>query len=510
MAKRTKIVCTLGPAVDSEETLKALIEAGMDVARLNFSHGTHDEHKQRINRLKKVRKELGSPCAIMLDTKGPEIRTGSLVDGKPLSLTTGDTLILTSEKCLGTQERVYQNYPKLAQALSVGTIILVDDGLLELEVIGIEGSDIVCCVKNDAQLGEHKSVNIPGAKLDLPALTDQDRADILFGIEQNVDFIAASFVRDGEGVREIRQFMTVHGGSDITLISKIESVQALEHIEEIIELSGAIMIARGDLGVEVPPHRVPHLQKKIIRLCNQMYRPVITATQMLESMITHLRPTRAEVSDVASAIYDGTDCVMLSGETAMGAYPVETVQIMTQIAEATEPYLRAEGTANSRAADRSQVASSVGMAAVETAESIGATCIIAPTMSGVTARMMANLRPRIPIYAPTPFEHVMRRMQLYWGVTPLIAPVVGELQTVFMRSREALIVRGVLHEGDVAVLTAGDPKTGPKPRLVAGTRYVVPANTMCVLEVKPEDMPQAQDTSAESSEGKPVEDSFTT
>lgn len=488
MAKRTKIVCTLGPAVDSEEALRGLIEAGMDVARLNFSHGSHEEHKARIDRLKRVREAMGSPCAIMLDTCGPEIRTGRLAGGRPVRLRAGETLVLTEDDVEGTAERVHQTCPGLAKAVAPGTTILVDDGLLELAVFRVEGGDIHCAVQNEGMLGERKSINVPGVHVDLPALTDRDRADILFGIEQGVDFVAASFVRDAAGVREIRKFITDHGGADITLVSKIESAQAVEHIEEIVELSGGVMIARGDLGVEVPPHRVPHIQKQIIRLCNQHYRPVITATQMLESMIHNPRPTRAEVTDVASAIYDGTDCVMLSGETAMGAYPVEVVRTMARIAQATEPYLREEGTANVRAADRSDVASSVGMAAVETAEAVGAACIIAPTMSGMTARMMANLRPNVPIYAPTPFEHVMRRMQLYWGVTPMLAPVVGELQTVFARSREAVVARGLLDVGDWAVLTAGDPKTGPEPRLVAETRFVVPTNTMCVMKIKPEDV----------------------
>lgn len=488
MSKRTKIVCTLGPAVDSEEALRGLIEAGMDVARLNFSHGSHAEHKVRIDRLKKVREEMGSPCAIMLDTCGPEIRTGCLTGGKPVQLKAGETIVLTEDEVEGTTERVHQNCPGLARAVAPGTTILVDDGLIELAVFRVDGGDIHCAVQNEGVLGERKSINVPGVSVDLPALTDQDRADILFGIEQGVDFVAASFVRDADGVREIRKFMTDHGGLDITLISKIESAQAIDHIEGIVELSGGVMVARGDLGVEVPPHRVPHLQKKIIRLCNEKYRPVITATQMLESMIHNPRPTRAEVTDVASAIYDGTDCVMLSGETAMGAHPVEAVRTMARIAEATEPYLREEGTATARTAERSEVASSVGLAAVATAEALGARCIVAPTMSGMTARMMANLRPNMPIYAPTPFEHVMRRMQLYWGVTPILAPVVGELQTVFLRSRDALVERGLLQVGDLAVLTAGDAKTGPEPRLVAETRYVVPANTMCVMKVKPEDV----------------------
>ena len=488
MSKRTKIVCTLGPAVDSEEALRGLIEAGMDVARLNFSHGSHAEHKVRIDRLKKVREEMGSSCAIMLDTCGPEIRTGRLTGGKPVQLKAGESIVLTEDEVEGTAERVHQNCPGLARAVAPGTTILVDDGLIELAVFRVDGGDIHCAVQNEGVLGERKSINVPGVSVDLPALTDQDRADILFGIEQGVDFVAASFVRDADGVREIRKFMTDHGGLDITLISKIESAQAIDHIEDIVELSGGIMVARGDLGVEVPPHRVPHLQKKIIRLCNEKYRPVITATQMLESMIHNPRPTRAEVTDVASAIYDGTDCVMLSGETAMGAHPVEAVRTMARIAEATEPYLREEGTATARTAERSEVASSVGLAAVATAEALGARCIVAPTMSGMTARMMANLRPNMPIYAPTPFEHVMRRMQLYWGVTPILAPVVGELQTVFLRSRDALVERGLLQVGDLAVLTAGDAKTGPEPRLVAETRYVVPANTMCVMKVKPEDV----------------------
>lgn len=481
--KRTKIVCTLGPAVDDESTLREMVQAGMDVARLNFSHGTHEEHRERIERLKRVREATGVPVALLLDTCGPEIRTGRLAGGKPVSLEAGHEIVLVEEDVEGSAERVSQTYPGLCKVVSEGDSILVDDGLIELAVVGVEGSDVRCRVVNDGILGQRKSVNIPGVAVDLPAMTEKDREDILFGIDQGIDFVAASFVRDAEGVREIRAFLDENSGKDVQLIAKIESAQALDNIEGIVEASDAVMVARGDLGVEVPAHRVPHIQKKIIRLCNMGYKPVITATQMLDSMIRNPRPTRAEVADVANAIYDGTDAIMLSGETAMGAYPVAAVRMMSDIAEASEPYLHAEGLVDNRAADRSQVAPSVGMAAVETAEHIGAVCIVAPTMRGHTARLMANLRPNVPIYAVTPFESVVRKMQLYWGVTPMPGDVRGEMQAVIEHAREAVCDRGFVREGDLAVFTVGDERTSPRPDSEVGSDFIVPANVMCVVQV---------------------------
>ena len=482
-SKRTKVVCTLGPAVDDEPTLLGMIEAGMDVARLNFSHGTHEEHRARIERLKTAREKAGVPVALLLDTCGPEIRTGRLAGGSPVALSAGDEIVLAEGDEEGDVSRVSQTYPGLGEAVAPGDSVLLDDGLIELEVLRVEGGDVRCRVVNDGVLGERKSVNVPGAAVDLPAMTEKDRDDILFGISQGIDFVAASFVRDAAGVREIRAFLDANGGKDVQLIAKVESAQAVENIEEIVDASDGVMVARGDLGVEVPAHRVPHIQKKIIRLCNMGYKPVITATQMLDSMIRNPRPTRAEVADVANAIYDGTDAVMLSGETAVGSYPVAAVKMMSDIAEASEPYLHAEGLVDDRAADRSQVAPSVGMAAVETAEHVGAVCIVAPTMRGHTARLMANLRPKVPVYAVTPFPEVARKMQLYWGVTPLLGDVRGEMQTAIERARQAVCEEGLVRKGDLTVFTVGDERTSPRPDHEAGADFIVPANVMCVVQV---------------------------
>ena len=309
MMKRTKIICTLGPAVDSESALKNLVLAGMDVARCNFSHGSRAEHKARMDRLKKVRRELDAPCALMLDTKGPSIRTGKLEGNEPVLLRAGDNFFLTEDGIAGTSRRVHQTFKGLYKYVEPGTIILIDDGLIELAVDRILGSDIQCTVQNSGMLGECKQLNLPGTNVPLPVMTKQDKEDLLFGIQQGVDFVAASFVSCGEDVRAIRAFLAENGGESIRIVAKIENAHAVDHIEEIIEVSDAVMVARGDLGVEVPSNQVPHLQKKIIKACNRAYRPVITATQMLDSMIRNPRPTRAEVADVANAIYDGTDAV---------------------------------------------------------------------------------------------------------------------------------------------------------------------------------------------------------
>lgn len=460
MARRTKIVCTLGPAVDTESALEGLIVAGMDVARFNLSHGTHDEHRARMDRLRKVRRELDAPCAILLDTRGPEIRTGALAGGEPVRLLAGSAFVLTEREVEGSAQRVSQTCAGLADAVESGTLILVDDGLIELAVDEVDGADIRCTVQNSGVLGERKSLNLPGTSVPLPVMTDQDRADLLFGIEQEVDFVAASFVRDAVGARAVRSFLDNHGGRGIQLISKIECAEAVENIEAILKASDGIMIARGDLGVEVPAYRVPHIQKEIIRACNRESKPVITATQMLDSMMRNPRPTRAEVGDVANAVYDGTDAVMLSGETACGSYPVLAVRMMARIVEESEPYLFEER-APDRERVRARVALAVGLAAVQTAENVNAACIVAPTMSGRTARLVSNLRPRMPIYAVTPSERVMRQMQLNWGVTPAIGAMQGDMRCVIDRARETVLARGLVAPGDVAVFTAGDRETSP-------------------------------------------------
>lgn len=461
MTKRTKIICTLGPAVDSESALKNLIQSGMDVARCNFSHGSHAEHKARMDRLKKIRRELDSPCAIMLDTKGPSVRTGFLKNHEPVLLRAGDNVFLTEEDIEGTSRRIHQSFVGLHNYVEPGTIILMDDGLIELAVDKTIGTDIQCTVQNSGMLGECKQLNLPGTAIPLPPMTDQDKDDLLFGIEQGVDFVAASFVSCAEDVHTIRQFLIDNGGHAIRIVSKIENAKAVENIDEIIAASDAVMLARGDLGVEVPSNQVPHLQKKIIKKCNRAFRPVITATQMLDSMIRNPRPTRAEVADVANAIYDGTDAVTLSGETAIGMYPVPAVQTMTQIAEASEPYLYAEGSIPNRTATPEGISAVVGFSAVTAAENMGATCIVTPTMTGRTARLISNYRPRIPIYAVTTSEANRRSLQLAWGITPLAGKVTGDASFILEQARSVVTKRGYVHKGDIAVFTLGDRTTSP-------------------------------------------------
>ena len=336
MYKRTKIVCTMGPACDSDETIREMIKAGMNVARFNFSHGSYDEHHGRIERVRRISKELGLPVGILLDTKGPEVRTGLLVDGKKVAVKTGDKIVVTaqptSEDFHGTAEHISLDYLALPSEVEKGSLILIDDGLVALEVESVDGQDMTCVVKNDGLIGERKGVNMPNVNISLPAITERDRQDILFGLTENIDYIAASFIRDGESVRGIRKLCRENGGEHVTIFPKIECALGVENFDEILEASDGIMVARGDLGIEIKPELVPHIQKEIIAKCNAAYKPVITATQMLDSMQQNPRPTRAEVADVANAIYDGTDAVMLSGESAAGKYPVEAVKMQASIA----------------------------------------------------------------------------------------------------------------------------------------------------------------------------------
>lgn len=484
MARKTKIICTLGPAVDSEDALRALLDAGMNVARLNLSHGSHAEHARRIDAVKHLREETGIPCAVMLDTKGPEIRTGLLVDGQPIALAAGQTVTLTTdEQADGTDGRIFQTCPELAGCLTLGARLLLDDGLIELTVTRLSGTDIECMVVNDGTLGQRKSINVPGAHLPLPAVTEQDRADLLFGIEQGVDAVAASFIRDGAGVREIKRFLAENGGEGIVVIAKIEAAGALDNIRDIVGEADGIMVARGDLGVEVPAYRVPYLQKEIIRLCNRESKPVITATQMLDSMIRNLRPTRAEVADVANAIYDGTDCVMLSGETASGSHPVDAVRAMACIAAATEPHLFEEQSPDRRRV-HARASLAVGIAAVQTAETLDASCIIAPTVSGRTARLISKLRPRVPIYAVTPSPRVMRQMLFSWGVVPLLDDMQGARRQVVGNAIERVRAAGYVKLGDLAVITTGDAETAPDEDIGPGVTGIAPTNVMQVVQVR--------------------------
>ncbi len=458
--KRTKIICTLGPATSKKSVLKSLIKSGMDVARFNFSHGTHEEHRERVDMIKNLREELNVPVAMLLDTKGPEIRTKLLKDGKKVMLHAGDKFTLTTGDYVGDEHKVAITYETLYKDVKKGGRILIDDGLIELEIEDIKNGDIHCKVLNGGELGEHKGVNVPYVKVKLPGITEQDKKDILFGIQQEFDYIAASFVRDAKVIREIRQLLDANGGKQIGIIAKIENAEGVDNIDEIIQAADGVMVARGDLGVEIPASEVPHIQKKIIEKCNENYVPVITATQMLDSMIRNPRPTRAEVADVANAIYDGTDAIMLSGETAAGKYPLAALKMMVEIAETTEPHLNYKAHAKNRNMYRqSRVSSAVGLAAVRAARELNAKAIITPTMAGQTALLISNFRPEVPIYAITPNETVQHRLQLAWGVYPLKGYEKDSTEHIISQAMSVVRRKRLIKKGDLVVFTAGDPAT---------------------------------------------------
>ena len=477
--KKTKIICTMGPNADKRETLKALVENGMDIARFNFSHGDHEEQKARFDLLKSVRDEMKKPIAILLDTKGPEIRTGLLENGGKVVLKEGEEFILTSKEIKGYEKMVYQTYSQLAKDVKPGNTILIDDGLIGLEVKEIRGGDIVCTVRNGGELGQRKGINVPNVRVNLPGITKKDRDDIIFGIEQGIDFIAASFVRDAEAVKEIRAILKEHNAEHVDIIAKIENSEGIENIDKIVSAADGIMVARGDMGVEIPAYEVPHVQKMIVEKCNQKYKPVIIATQMLDSMIRNPRPTRAEVTDVANAIREGADAIMLSGETAMGKYPVEALKMMAQIAESTEQYLDYDMMPEYRTMrGDANVSSAVGVAAVRTATNLEADCIVTPTMSGQTARLMANFRPKQPIYAVTPNAWAQRKMQIYWGVTPLRGYQEDTTEHIISHAMYVVKREGYVREGDMVVFTAGDPATN----MVKGKGAMT--NMMHVIQAK--------------------------
>lgn len=477
--KKTKIICTMGPNADNRETLKALVENGMDIARFNFSHGDHEEQKARFDLLKSVRDEMKKPIAILLDTKGPEIRTGLLENGGKVVLKEGEEFILTSKEIKGNEKMVYQTYSQLAKDVKPGNTILIDDGLIGLEVKEIRGGDIVCTVRNGGELGQRKGINVPNVRVNLPGITKKDRDDIIFGIEQGIDFIAASFVRDAEAVKEIRAILKEHNAEHVDIIAKIENSEGIENIDKIVSAADGIMVARGDMGVEIPAYEVPHVQKMIVEKCNQKYKPVIIATQMLDSMIRNPRPTRAEVTDVANAIREGADAIMLSGETAMGKYPVEALKMMAQIAESTEQYLDYDMMPEYRTLrGDANVSNAVGVAAVRTATNLEADCIVTPTMSGQTARLMANFRPKQPIYAVTPNAWAQRKMQIYWGVTPLRGYQEDTTEHIISHAMYVVKREGYVKEGDMVVFTAGDPATN----MVKGKGAMT--NMMHVIQAK--------------------------
>ena len=487
MIRKTKIVCTLGPASDSEEMISKLMDAGMNVCRLNMSHGSYEEQGARIDRIKRLRAEKNIPVAIMLDTKGPEVRTKTL-KGDKVTLQAGQDFILTSRDIEGDETQVAITYPRMVELVHPGNRILIDDGLIALDVKQIkDGTDIVCSVINGGVLGGRKGISVPDVDLQMPSIGEKDRSDIIFGIEKGIDLIAASFVCRPSDVLTIRKLCADNGGSHVQIFSKIENRMGVNNFDEILKVSDGIMVARGDLGVEVDMEEVPVLQKQFIHKCNVAAKPVITATQMLDSMIRNPRPTRAEVGDVANAIYDGTDAVMLSGETACGQYPVPAVQMMARVAEASEPYLFDE-----RFPDRTRVAArvalAVGLAAVQTAETVNAACIVAPTMSGRTVRLVSNLRPRVPIYAVTPSERVMRQQQIHWGVVPMLGDVQGDMPSVVDNARDAVVSKGLLRPGDVAVFTAGDRSTSPVvSKGPDGTESVAATNVMYVVQIREND-----------------------
>ena len=458
--KKTKIICTMGPNTNDRNLMKALAENGMDIARFNFSHGDYEEQKSRLDMLKSIRDELDLPIAALLDTKGPEIRTGLLKDEKKVTLKEGQTYTLTTREIVGDDQIGFINYNGLPADVEAGNTILLDDGLIELKVQEVvNGTDIVCTVVNGGELGMRKGVNVPNVKIKLPALTEKDKADIRFGIEQGFDFIAASFVRTADAVREIRAMLN-EAGSSIQIIAKIENAEGIENLDDIIEASDGIMVARGDMGVEIPAEQVPHIQKTIIRKCNLACKPVITATQMLDSMIRNPRPTRAEVADVANAIYDGTDAIMLSGETAAGKYPVDALQMMAEIAEMTEPHLDYKVFIEHRSMDgREKISSAVALATVRTAKNLKANVIVTPTMSGNTARLISNFRPKVPIYAITPNSTIQHKLQLIWGVTPLKGYQRDTTDHIMSQAMNVVRSRHLIHKGDLVVFTAGDPAT---------------------------------------------------
>lgn len=454
--KKTKIICTMGPNTNDRELLKKLALNGMDIARFNFSHGDYEEQKGRLDLLKSIREEIDIPVAALLDTKGPEIRTGLLKDEKKVNLVEGETYILTTDEIIGDDKMGHINYSGLNEDVVPGNRILIDDGLIELEVMEVSGPQIICKIINGGELGMRKGVNVPNVKIKLPALTDKDKADILFGIEEGFDFIAASFVRTAEAVHEIKSILEKHG-SNMAVIAKIENAEGIENLDAIIEASDGIMVARGDMGVEIPAQQVPYIQKQIILKCNMACKPVITATQMLDSMIRNPRPTRAEVTDVANAVYDGTDAVMLSGETAMGKYPVEALKMMGQIVEDSESHLDYSSYRERIVSEGNikNISNAVCYSSVSTAHDIEAKVIIAPSISGFTTRMLSKWRPAALIIGLSPSISSVRQMQLYWGVKPFHAKRAESTDVLIYSSLELLKEKEILQDGDIAVITAG-------------------------------------------------------
>lgn len=476
--RKTKIVCTIGPASEQFEILCEMITAGMNVARMNFSHGTHEEHRGRIETVRRAAEAVGKPVAIMLDTKGPEIRIG-LFKEKKITLREGDILTLTTREVEGTQELVTVYYPHLAQDVQPGGRILLDDGLVGLQVLEISnGTDVKCIVQNAGELSDRKRVNLPGVAISLPAVSEQDIADIHFGVEVQVDFIAASFVQRAADVLAIRKLIE-KARADISIIAKIENAAGVANLDELLQVADGLMVARGDLGVEIPAEEVPIVQKLMIEKANRVGKPVITATQMLDSMIRNPRPTRAEASDVANAIFDGTDAVMLSGETAVGKYPVETVQTMARMALRTEAALDYPDMLRRRGINTNLTTTdAISQASAQTAVGLGASAILTSTESGYTARMVSKYRPPVPVVAVTPNQRTVTRLQLTWGVQPFFGPRTRNTDDMIDSAVEIALEAEMIKEGDLVIITAGVPVGVP------GTTNLIKAHVVGAVLIR--------------------------
>lgn len=470
--RKTKIVCTLGPAVDDEIILKQLLDAGMNVARLNFSHGTHEEQQVRVDRLKKVRESAGKPIALLLDTKGPEIRLGKFEAGT-VELIEGNSFTLMNADVMGTVEFATVSYKQLYGDVKKGTRILINDGLVALEVQKVVEKDILCTVLNGGVIGNNKGVNIPETDTNLPSITEKDIEDIKFAIKNDFDFIAASFIRKAADVLEIRKILKRHNGEGIRIISKIENREGVRNFDEILKVSDGIMVARGDLGVEIPVEEVPVVQKMIIEKCYKNGKPAITATQMLDSMIKNPRPTRAESSDVANAVYDGTSAIMLSGETAAGKYPLESVTTMARIAQKAEDSINYNGRlANVEIDSMENITNAISYATCTTAIQLKAAAIISPTQSGETARMISRFRPECPIIATTSVPKTQRQLSLCWGVETFLVEDAKTTEDMFDDAVKKATESSIVKLGDIVVITAGGPVG------VSGTTNLVKVHTV--------------------------------
>lgn len=459
--RRTKIICTLGPSTDKEGIMEALVKEGMDVARFNFSHGSHEEQRTRLTMLEELRDKYDKPIAALLDTKGPEIRIGCF-ENSSIELKEGQTFTLTTEEIPGNEEKVSITYKKLFQDVKPGDSILIDDGLIGMEVREIAGEDIICTVKNGGVISNRKGINVPGVELNMPFVSQKDYDDILFGIKEGFDFIAASFTRTASDVMEIRKILEENGGSHINIIAKIENQQGVDHIDEIIDAADGIMIARGDMGVEIPLEEVPVIQKKLISKVYTVGKQVITATQMLDSMMKHPRPTRAETTDVANAIYQGTSAIMLSGETAAGLYPVESLKTMVRIAERVECDIDyAKIFRQSSRMDHPDMTTAISHAACLTAIELNAKAVITVSKSGKTARMVSKYRSGCLIVGCTTTPHTCRQLNMSWGIQPILIKEEYSSEILFLHAVEAAERKGYVKEGDIITMTAGVPLGKP-------------------------------------------------